>query len=367
MAKRCLIWGTGGVSLCNYFWFKKMPFAKNYEILAFVDNDSRKWETCIEGKLCISPDEMNNYDWDIICIWSSAKQRIIEQITQNLGVESDKVEDILQPFYDKLFMKYAGSDNAEIHSILERIKVKNKLDIFYYQPGAEWKWYEAFYDVKKDLYYIYFEEKKMYIKRDSEFQIIDGKKYYRDIWREQDKNSPHRYESKNVRVLDGDILVDGGACEGNFTLHNIEKVKKAYVVECDPGWMEALYFTFEPWRNKIVFCSKFLTNSDSQDTITIDTLTGNRADFIKLDVEGEEINALSGAENTLANNKNLRCSICTYHKSGDEDKIKKVLSEKGLESEVSDGYMLFLHDADVLENPELRRGVVRGYSKEVIF
>ena len=40
-----------------------------------------------------------------------------------------------------------------------------------------------------------------------------------------------------------------------------------------------------------------------------------------------------------------------------------MLSEGGLDFEVSDGYMLFLHDPDVLENPELRRGIVRGYRK----
>ncbi|RKI40750.1 hypothetical protein D7V86_17145 [bacterium D16-51] len=361
--KKCLIWGTGGVSLLNYRFFKMMPFFTCYEVIAFVDNNSEKWGTFIEGKPCISPYEMVQYEWDIICIWSAAKQQISNQIIQEFKIEPNKIEDILKPFYDKLFLKYGNSNDKEIQSILNKIRTKNKLNIFYYQPEADWRWYEAFYDIKKDLYYIYFEEKKMYISRNYNLEVIDGKKYVHDIWREQDKNSPHRYESDYVSVQTGDILVDGGACEGNFTLHNIEKVKKAYIVECDTSWIEALRFTFEPWGNKIAFCSKFLTKSDSEKTITIDTLTRSRADFIKLDVEGEEINALSGAENTFANNKNLRCSICTYHKSGDEDKVKKLFSEKGLECEVSDGYMLFLHDPNVLENPELRRGIVRGYKK----
>lgn len=361
--KKCLIWGTGSASLFNFQFYQTMTFAADYEIVAFVDNNSQKWGTHIEGKPCISPAEMSLYRWDIICIWSGAKQQITEQLAKDFGIGQEQIEDILQPFYDKLYDKYRDSEDKEIQEILDKIRAKNKLDVFYYQPEAEWKWYEAFYDEKKDLHYILFEEKKMYISRNYEFRMLDGKKYVHDIWREQDRNSPHRYESENVCVQQGDILVDGGACEGNFTLHHIDKVKKAYIVECEPDWMEALHCTFEPWADKVVFCSKFLTDTDSETTITVDTLTGNRADFIKLDVEGEETKALCGAKKTLANNDGLRCSVCTYHKSGDEKKVKQLLSEGGLDFEVSDGYMLFLHDPDVLENPELRRGIVRGYRK----
>jgi len=359
--KKCLIWGAGSTSLCNFRFFCAMPFAANYEIEAFVDNDSGKWGSRIEGKPCISPSDINLYHWDIICIWSHAKQKIIEQLARDFGIGSERTEEILQPFYDKLYLKYRDSEDKEIQKILDKIKRENRLDIFYYQPESEWKCYEAFYDEKKDLHYILFEEKKMYISRNYEFQTLDGRKYVHDIWREQDKNSPHRYESENACVRQGDILVDGGACEGNFTLHHIEKVKKAYVVECEPDWMEALRCTFEPWADKIVFCSKFLADKDSETTITVDTLTGNRADFIKLDVEGGETKALSGAKRTLAGNERLRCSVCTYHKSGDEKQVKQLLSGVGFDYEVSEGYMLYLHDPDVLKNPELRRGVVRGY------
>lgn len=68
----------------------------------------------------------------------------------------------------------------------------------------------------------------------------NGKRYATNFWFEQDKNSPHLYESGDYYVREGDVIVDAGACEGNFTLHNIDKVSKVYVIECNEEWLEAL-------------------------------------------------------------------------------------------------------------------------------
>ena len=177
---------------------------------------------------------------------------------------------------------------------------------------------------------------------------------------EQDPNSPHLYTSDKIFVKENSVVVDAGACEGNFSLHNIEKIRKLYLIECDKDWVEALRYTFKPWKEKVVICDKFLSNYDSDTTICLDSLVKENINFLKMDIEGAELYALRGASKILNGSNDIRCSICTYHKHDDEKNIKKMLMDIGFQIEVSDGYMLFLYDEYVLQNPELRRGVVRG-------
>lgn len=244
----------------------------------------------------------------------------------------------------------------------ERMFGTNGIDVYYYKREKESDVLnEVFYDSSADLYYTFFEGKRMYLKRTYNFfREKDGKRYVGDLWGEQDRNSPHLYEGENIKVGQGDILIDAGVCEGNFSLHHIDKVEKTYLVECDKEWMEALHYTFLPYRDRVVFCDKFLSNSDSDKTICMDTLVSGKVNFIKMDIEGEEINALEGAKRVLCENDFLKCAICSYHRHGDEQGIKNILRKYGFETEVSKGYMLFLGDEYVWNNPEFRRGIVRG-------
>ncbi len=121
-----------------------------------------------------------------------------------------------------------------------------------------------------------------------------------------------------------------------------------------------MHYTFLPYKDKTVLCNKFLSNNDSDKTICLDTLIGENVNFIKMDIEGEEVNALKGAGRILEKSPSLKCAVCSYHCHGDEQKIKQILHEHGFTTEVSKGYMLFLHDRSLMNSPELRRGVVRG-------
>lgn len=151
-----------------------------------------------------------------------------------------------------------------------------------------------------------------------------------------------------------------GVCEGNFSLHNIDKVSKVYLVECDPNWIEALHYTFAPYKNKVVFCESFLSNKDTDKTITLDSLIKEKVNFIKMDIEGEEVNALNVARRLLKESDDIRCAICSYHRHDDEKEIKNIFNDYNMECSVSDGYMLFLCDESIWLNPELRRGIVRA-------
>jgi hypothetical protein len=284
-------------------------------------------------------------------------------LTSELGIPKTCIRNVFEPYFKELSEKYRNDKEATL--FIDKMYDKNYINMFYFEPNVPERWYEAFWDEDKQLYYVLFEGKPMYLKRtDPPIVEKNGKKYTHDFWYEQDIHSPHLYEAEEVVAEDGDVLVDAGVCEGNFSLHNIDKVSKVYLIECDPEWMEALHYTFAPWQDKVVFCNKFLSDVDTDSKITIDSLVeGDKVDFVKMDIEGEEINALNGARNTLKRNKILKCSVCSYHKHGDEDKIRKILIDNGFSTDVSKGYMLFFDDQDVLDEPELRRGIVRGIKR----
>ena len=358
-----IIWGTGKVACQCYDEFAKMGMLKDNEIICFVDNDKEKLGT-FKGKPVIAPSDIYKYEYDYISIWVAKFEKEIKwQITEKLHISSNKVVDFLFAYKKKLRLKYMYSDDMEIQAILDKIDEKRILNVYYFECKTNHGGLnQAFYDAEADLYYIFFEGKKMYLKRTFEyFKEKDGKRYVSgDMWYEQDENSPHLYEEGDIAVEEGDILVDAGVCEGNFALHNIDKVKKVYLIECEEEWIEALHYTFLPYRDKVVFCNKFLSSSDSDKTVCLDTLVTEPVNFIKMDIEGEEVNALKGARKTFEKSNFIKCAICSYHCHGDEQKIKQILEHYGVQTEVSKGYMLFLHDPYVLKNPELRRGIVRG-------
>ena len=51
-------------------------------------------------------------------------------------------------------------------------------------------------------------------------------------------------------------------------------------------------------------------------------------------------------------------AVDRYHIS--PEKIRELLENMGFETVASNGYMLFMGDDDVIRNPELRHGVIRG-------
>lgn len=371
--KKYLIWGTGIVAEYRLFVFQQKQSLLNMEIVGFIDNNSEKWGKLFHEIIIYSPEEVSNLQYDYIDIWISRdKNEIYNQLLHLMKIDKKVIRncleeysiDALKIFKEHLENRYRGNKEAE--DFFEILNKKDQLSVYNYVPyNAQKEYMEVFNDEEKGLKYTFFEGKRMYLSRKYHSYIRkDEKLYVNDMWSEQDLNSPHLYIEGEVKVNEGDILIDAGVAEGNFSLHNIDKVKKLYIVECDEEWVEALRYTFAPWKNKVVICSKCLSNYDAEETITLDTLVKGEVNFIKMDIEGAEIDALNGAKRILNENRNLRCSICSYHRHGDEERIIEILKSNDMKTSTSRGYMLFIHDMDFFVNPELRRGIVRGIKNE---
>lgn len=337
-------------------------YPENLEILGIIDNDSDQWgsvKNFVKGRKLIvySPKVLQDLEFDKLIIMSDIRyEEIKDFLVYWHHVDKNKIEDKLYLLKLLLLEKYKGTKDFEIQEILKYWE-QNEISVFnqYIDTGKEK--HIVYWDCMENMPYIIFEDKKMYFPFDYKFQVIDGKKVVIDILGEQQDTSPHLYIKDDITVEEGDIIADVGAQEGNFSLRYIEKVSKLYLFEPDRYWRKPLLKTFEKFKEKVVFCDKIIGISNGSLYTNIDTIIDGRLDFLKMDIEGGEIGALLGAKNVLLNN-DVKCSICSYHNSGDEEAIKDILYAYGYRTSQSSGYMLYYFSKEFYSTLDLRRGIV---------
>ena len=214
----------------------------------------------------------------------------------------------------------------------------------------------VYIDKNKKMKYVIHEEKKLYYP--NFYSKYDVSRLYSSFLSEQDLYSPHRYESKNFYVKNGDIIADIGCTEGMWALSNIDKAYKIYLFESDKNWINALKNTFEPYKNKVFIVNKFVSNITEKNKIMLDDFFyENDVNIIKADIEGAEINMLEGSTKLLTK-QNILFFLCTYHGENDAKIIKNILLENNFNIEFSDGFMFNI--SDEIKPPYLRKVIIRG-------
>lgn len=191
-----------------------------------------------------------------------------------------------------------------------------------------------------------------------EFVTTDGNYYVfkkdtdtaKQIRQEIKPYNKHSYERRGTKVKDGDVVVDVGSGEGSFTLKASAKASVVYAFEPNPMQLKLLHMSFDSIDN-IKIIEKGLSNkagtcfisnktfwSKISDavvndgfSIEIDTLDNvlydkTKIDYLKIDIEGEEVNMLLGAEKIIKRDK-PKIAICVYHDPSHPEKIKKLLKE----------------------------------------
>lgn len=218
---------------------------------------------------------------------------------------------------------------------------------------------EVIFDSEKEMRYVMQDGKRLYFKkRWGENRI---KRAYSDLLREQDLNSPHRYITESFTVGKDDVVADIGAAEGNFSLSVIEKIKKVYLFEYDQEWTKALKATFAPWTEKVEIINKYVSDSDDESHIRLDTFYKNKKDltFLKIDVDGAESIVLNSCNELFKTAESFKIALCTYHKNNDEIDFTIFLKEYGFSVTPSKGYMIHYYDKK-MKAPYLRRGLIRA-------
>lgn len=212
--------------------------------------------------------------------------------------------------------------------------------------------YPVFWD-KNENVYVKYNNKKLYCGLATYFAILN----------EQHENSPHRYFSEKCHIEKDDIFVDVGAAEGLLTLQCIDEVRKAYLIEANEAWICGLSKTFSPYKEKTKIIHKFASNIDDDNTLTLDHLleaeTGPM--LIKIDVEGEELRVLQGAEKLLKR-RDVKFCVCTYHSDTAAKEIEDFFVKREYIIEFSKGYMWVPHFSE--EAPYMHKGILRAWKGE---
>ncbi|WP_181885026.1 FkbM family methyltransferase [Pontibacter diazotrophicus] len=218
---------------------------------------------------------------------------------------------------------------------------------------------KVYRDDKLDLPFVMLQDKRLYYKRNWDEQSI--KENFNFLSIEQDPKSPHRYLTDTFKVKEGAVVMDIGAAEGNFGLSVIDKISKLYIFEADPDWKEALEATFAPWSAKVRIINKYVSDTNDANSVSIDEFLKDKqkADFLKIDVEGAESRILAGAHQLLTEKKGQNIAICTYHKQHDSVELAEVLKRYQFDIAYSQGYMFFLEDKQ--SAPYVRKGLIRAH------
>lgn len=261
-------------------------------------------------------------------------------------------------YYSNVPSELINEEQFEVLSYLKNHKITNFPYSFQLKYNPEN--IKVYKDTIKELSYVLFNGKRLYFKRSWTDKIIREK--FNNLLIEQDENSPHRYLTKDFNVENDDIVVDIGVAEGNFSLQVIEKTKKIYLFETNNEWIEALEATFEPWKEKVEIINKYVSNSNDNNQVSLDTFFRNKEElnFLKIDVDGSETELLKGCDSIIRNQKHLRIALCTYHKQDDEPIFSELLENIGYKVSFSKGYMIFINDGLNLKPPFLRRGLIRA-------
>lgn len=245
---------------------------------------------------------------------------------------------------------------------------KKGLAFFPYKQLKSSPIFESGIDPKTNLPYVVHNGKRLFFPKSYRLDFckmmyksyIDGECLLGGGYREK---CPHQYQTDTFRIEDGDILVDVGCAEALLSLDTIDIVSKVYLLETDKEWIRALEETFKDYKNKVTIINKYVSGEDSDSTVTLKTVLKDEIDkplFIKMDIEGAEINVLKGSKDFLKSAKNVKIACCTYHNQNDSRLIENLYKDMGFNYEFSDGYMLFLSDPNQFP-PYFRRGIIRGW------
>lgn len=209
------------------------------------------------------------------------------------------------------------------------------------------------FDNNLSMFFVIHNNKKLYFPKNFKKRKIIAA--YRDLIAEQDSRSPHCYV-RHINQLQGKTLLDVGAAEAIFSLDTIELTNKVYLFECNEEWIEAQKATFAPWKEKVEIVKKYVSDTNSETTITIDHFLEEREKsnlFVKMDIEGYEQAALRGAENTFSE-ADIDFSIATYHRKDDVQNISQFLQAHNLEYEQTEGFICW-----AWANGDLREAIIR--------
>ncbi|MFZ5968963.1 MAG: FkbM family methyltransferase [Bacillota bacterium] len=172
--------------------------------------------------------------------------------------------------------------------------------------------------------------------------------------------SKDEYFNDITNPSDNEYLIDGGAYIGDTIQQFISRVKdyrKIYCFEPSEKIFNQLTITKKKvcnddkrivlYKKGLYSCNKRISfnnqignggdkidetmdNDNKVEVVSIDEIIDDKVTFIKMDIEGSELEALRGAKKTILKYR-PKLAICVYHKNDDLIKIPQFIMDLGLD------------------------------------
>ncbi len=310
-AKYLCVFSVGVVSSSIISAIRKCT---DIEIDFLSDNDSSKWGKTFHGGLkCISPKELEKYKDDIAILITTQHYKNIYQ--QLLGKGFKKIFAVTE--YRLLNDAYF-KNKKNLHTIKDN--VLKVTDILEDERSKEAmftlikNWFD--FDVDTEGYEEIFTNDHYYppdiIQLSAKESFVDVGAYNGDtvlafIKKTNDQfNSIFAFELDKKNFKEMELAVDklAASVKNNIKLYNFGLLDEEKYVYYETGGS----------GSESTFVNVINTASDCGKTVRLtDILKNEKVTFIKMDIEGSEVKALSGAEEIIKKQK-PKLAICVYHK-----------------------------------------------------
>ena len=304
--KPIILFGAGGI---GQYYLEFLRQLENVKEIYFCDNDPKKWGTQINGIMVISFNQLlaDFRDSYIIITTLQYKEEIEKQLKENglYSILSSPEHQIL-------------GDN-----LLHYLTYKKYRELIHQYQNE----FEEVYNLLNDDF-----SKKLLIER-LNYCITLNSKYLTSM----KSKSPQYFEPGIITLSENEVFIDGGGYVGDtveeFVKQTNGKFNKIFTFE--PETSKHQYFqrylsfpnikllpyglysrsgTFRFHANNDATSGLGLEGEEEIQVITIDeVLEGEPVTFIKMDIEGAELEALKGAEESIRKHK-PKLAICVYHK-----------------------------------------------------
>lgn len=114
------IFGTG-----SYYRNRKSETQK-YEILGFLDNDSKKWGKHIDEKMIVNPKEIIDSEYDKVIIASTYHGDIINQLF-SMGVPMNKIDILYSLPYNQNYQTTVRKEEGRIDYQIDCVKMTDDI------------------------------------------------------------------------------------------------------------------------------------------------------------------------------------------------------------------------------------------------
>jgi len=196
--------------------------------------------------------------------------------------------------------------------------------------------YEKVYNLLEDEKYKEIFEKVLNFKISFDYNFMAGF---------TNNHTEQYFDKEIIPKIDNIVFLDGGGYVGDTLpniIDNFPNFKKIYLIEPNELHINIAKRNFKDIKNiEFINCGlgkeKILSENDNidhnncdhnyqaQNINTIDNIIKDKIDFIKLDIEGAEQDAIEGAKDTIKKYTPV-LAICIYHKAQDWYKVpQKVL------------------------------------------